>query len=260
MRKGIYVGSLPKELAWSEKFALARKAGFDGVEIGTISDPEECREIKRAADDEGILIPSVMDSLHWKCPQSSPDPAIRQQGIDNLKRSLETASIVGADTVLLVPGVVTVDVSYEEAYNQSLASMEQVKRLAEEYKICVGLENVWNKFLLSPLEFRDFIDKVDSPYVKAYFDVGNIILYGYPEHWINILGNRIKKVHIKNFLRSTYTFTHLLYGDVNWKMVIKALKNIGYDDFLTAELPGYNECPDQMLYDTAAQMDRIINL
>lgn len=260
MQKGIYFASLPQDQSWPAKFELARKAGFDGVELTTIESPSECRAIKQAADDAGILLPSVMDALHWKCPQSSPDPVIRQKGLDNLKKSLETAAMINADTVLLVPGVVTPDVSYEDAYNQTLESMEQVKSLAEEYKICVGLENVWNKFLLSPLEFRDFIDQIDSPYVQAYFDVGNIILYGFPEHWIYVLGERIKKVHVKNFLRSTYTFTHLLYGDVDWQRVISALRDVGYDDFLTAELPSYHLCSDQMIYDTATHIDRIISL
>ncbi|NMA94578.1 MAG: sugar phosphate isomerase/epimerase [Clostridiales bacterium] len=260
MLKGIYFASLPQDLPWSERLELAKKAGYDGVELTTMDDLNECKKVKKIADDIGIALPSVMDAMHWKCPQSSPDANIRQQGLDNLKKSLETASIVGADTILLVPGVVSEDVSYEDAYNQALESMEDVKALAEEYKIVVGLENVWNKFLLSPLEFRDFLDKVDSEYIKAYFDVGNIILYGFPEQWIYTLGERIHKVHVKNFLRSTYTFTHLLYGDVNWPKVIKALRDIGYDSYLTAELPNYNYCNDQMIYDTAQHLDRIIQL
>jgi len=260
VKKGICVGSLPKEGSWNERFALAKRAGFDGVELQTVDDAKTYSQIKQAAVDAGITIPSVMDNLHWKCPQSDPDPQVRQQGLDNLRKSLETAAAVGADTVLLVPGVVTAEVSYADAYQQSLESMEAVKTLAAEYKVCVGIENVWNRFLLSPLEFRDFIDRVNSPYVQAYFDVGNIILYGFPEHWIAALAGRIKKVHVKNFLRANYAFTHLLSGDVNWQRVMAELRTVGYDDFLTAELPAYQWSQEQMLFDTASHIGRIMDL
>lgn len=259
MLKGIYFASLPGA-SWEDKLKLAKEAGYDGIELTTMEDEAEIKDLKKMAEDMGLAFPSVMDSMHWQYPQSSPDAELRQKGLDNLKKSLETASMVGADTILLVPGAVNEDSSYEDAYNQTLESMDKVKDLAEEYKISIGLENVWNKFLLSPLEFRDFLDKVGSDYVKAYFDVGNILLYGFPEQWIRILGHRIEKIHVKNFLRSNYTFTHLLYGDVDWPKVIKALRDIGYDSYLTAELPDYNYSTDQMVIDTARHLDRIINL
>lgn len=260
MKIGIYHAAISTAKSWKEKFELAKDAGYDGIEVSTIEDERELHEVKRAADDAGMKVSSVMDSLHWKCPLSSPDDEVRRRGMDHIKRSLECAAVLGADTVLVVPGVVTPEVSYKYAYGRSFEAICELGESARSMGIYIGIENVWNKFLLSPLEFNEFIERVQNEYVGAYFDVGNIILYGYPEHWIEVLGSKIKKVHAKNFLSSTYTFTHLLYGNVNWKAVVDALKRVGYDDFITAELPSYQTCPDQMFYDTARHLKRIIEL
>ncbi len=162
-----------------------------------------------------------------------------------------------AETVLVVPGVVNTDVSYDQAYEVSQKSIRELLATAEELDVMMCLENVWNKFLLSPLEMRDFIDSFDSPLVQAYFDVGNILLYGYPEQWIEILGPRIKKVHIKDFNVGTREFVGLLQGDVDYPTVMAAFRSIGYDGYITAELPSYSQFPKQFVYDTAAQMDAI---
>jgi L-ribulose-5-phosphate 3-epimerase len=260
MKIGVFHSAISTAKSWEEKFAIARDAGYDGIELGTIEGDEELRQVKKAADDVGIEISSIMDTLHWKCPLSSPDNEVRTKGMDHIKRSLECAAYLDADTVLVVPGVVTPEVSYKDAYERSFDAICQLGQVAQEMEIYLGIENVWNKFLVSPLEFNDFIEKTGNPYVAAYFDVGNIILYGYPQHWIEVLGSKIKKVHAKNFLSRTYTFTHLLYGDVNWKAVMDALRKVGYNDFITAELPSYHTCPEQMVYDTAKHLRRIIDL
>lgn len=260
MKKGICYGAFPGNLSWKEKFQMAKDAGFDGIELPTITSADEARELKKIADDIGIAIPSVMDSLHWQCPLSSPDPAVRQKGMDNVRKSLEGAAIMGADTVLLVPGVVTAEVSYKDAYGRSLEGVRKLAEVAEEFKVFLAIENVWNKFLLSPLEMNTFIESVGSKYVAAYLDVGNLVLYGYAEHWIEVLGSKIKKVHAKNFDAGSRTFTYLLSGSVNWKAVMDGLRRVGYDDYVTAELPPYSVAPEQMIIDTSAHLDKIFAL
>jgi len=178
--------------------------------------------------------------------------------------------LLGVDTILVVPGAISglgptpedEIVEYDVAYDRALQLMKELAPYAEEKKVCIGIENVWNKFLLSPLEMRDFIDKVGSDYVGSYFDVGNVIYSGYPEHWIKILGKRIRKVHFKDFRRDVGTlagFVDLLAGDVNYPAVVKALKNVGYDSFVIAEMiPAYTHYTDQIIYNTSASMDRIL--
>ena len=154
---------------------------------------------------------------------------------------------------------VTEEVSYDTAYEVSQKSISELLPVAEELGITMCLENVWNKFLLSPLEMRDYIDSFNHTAVTAYFDVGNILLYGYPHQWIEILGDRIKKVHIKDFNVGTRQFVGLLQGDVDYRRVMAAFRDIGYDGYLTAELSAYSQFPEQFLYDTAAQMDALLN-
>jgi hexulose-6-phosphate isomerase len=258
MKKGICFGSLPGKLSPKEKFQLAKDAGFDGVEIGTIENKDEGRAVVEAAKSVGIRIPSIMGGLHWQCPLSSPDAETRAKCVANVERSLELAAEAGADTVLLVPGVVTDQVTYEEAMKRSKAEIKKLAASAKKRKIYIGIENVWNKFLLSPIEFAKYVDGFKCDYIQAYFDVGNILLYGYPQHWIRTLGKRIKKVHVKDFNVGAKTWEWLLEGNVPWVEVTKALKEIGYNDFLTAELPPYPVFPEQMVYDTGKHLDKII--
>jgi hexulose-6-phosphate isomerase len=184
-----------------------------------------------------------------------------------MKKQLESAAVLGADTILVVPGAVGVDfiknsevVSYDKAYDYALEAFNELKCEAEKLKVSIGIENVWNKFLLSPLEMRDFIDKIHSEFVGSYFDVGNVINNGYPEQWIRILGNRIKKVHIKDFRRSVGNisgFVDLLSGDVNFHEVVKSLNDIGYSGYVTAEMDSNYE--NQIVYATSSAMNVIFN-
>ncbi len=144
---------------------------------------------------------------------------------------------------------------------KGLKKQSELSKIAEQYQVNIGIENVWNKFLLSPLEMRDFIDKIGSKYLGSFFDVGNILAFGYPEHWIRILGKRIKKVHIKDFRKdigNVTGFTSLLEGDVNWPAVMQALKEIGYNDFIIAELSPYKFYPEQLVENTSKAMDKIM--
>ncbi len=172
-----------------------------------------------------------------------------------MRMALTSAKAFGCDAVLLVPAIVTETVGYGDAYKRSQDNIRRLLPLAEEMRVIIAVENVWNKFLLSPLEFARYVDEFDSPWLKAYFDVGNVIVFGFAQDWIRTLGKRIVKIHLKDFKRSGYKWTNLLEGDVNWPEVRKALDEIGYRGFLTPELSGGDEA---YLADLSKRIDRII--
>jgi L-ribulose-5-phosphate 3-epimerase len=245
LKKGIMWGSIGIGQTLPDKFQAAKDAGFDGVEVMSHLDRNE---VLKARDATGMPIPSVCGAMHWKLPLSDPDPTIREKGIAALKVSLEDAAAYGADTVLLVPGRVNDTVRYEECWNRTVGELKKVIPLAEKLKVKIALENVWNNFLLSPMEAVSFVDQFQSQYVGFYFDCGNVLAYGWPEQWIRILGKRIAKVHIKEYSRkiadkqgSSAGFgVKLQEGDVNWSAVMLALDDIGYSDWTIIEQPGGN--------------------
>jgi len=181
-----------------------------------------------------------MNSAHWKFPLSSSDPQVVATSMKGMETSLHNAKLWGADTVLLVPAVVNPETSYKEAWTRSQAQIRKLIPLAEQLKVVIAVEEVWNKFLLSPLEFARYVDEFNSPWVKAYFDVGNVVFYGYPQDWIHTLGNRIAKLHIKDFrYKNRMTeFVALREGDIDWKAIHRALGEIGYHGTATVELSG----------------------
>jgi hexulose-6-phosphate isomerase len=199
-----------------------------------------------------------MASGHWANPLSSGDEDVRQKGLRNIRDSVDTALAVGATVVLVVPAVINETQLYRDAYAISVRSLQELAPYAAERGIRLGVENVWNRFILTPREMRQYLDEVDAPNVGLYFDCGNILNYGYPQTWIRELGDRIIKVHVKDFDVSTRQFRHLLQGSVNWKEVRAALEEIRYDDYLTVELPLYPAYPDQMVFDSSNHLDRII--
>ena len=225
-----------------EKFQNAKAAGFDGVEPMSHLNREE---VLAGAKATGLKIPSVCGTNHWKYLLNDPGPAIRKQGVEALRVLIEDASIYGADTVLLVPGRVSETMPYDECWKLSVEGIKQVLPFAEQNKIKIAIENVWNNFILSPLESAYYIDQFNSDNVKAYFDCGNILVYGWPEQWIKILGNRLAKVHIKEFdtkLANTQGKgagfkTKLQEGSNNWTAIMKALDGIGYTGWTTIEQP-----------------------
>ena len=275
MKKGINMWSFPGGMTIEACMRLAKKAGFDGFEpafnengpISMESGDAELREYKAMAEDIGIELSSLASGLYWSYPLSSNDPAIRAKSADIVKRQLKAASALGVDCILVVPGAVGADfipglvpVPYDVAYDRALEGLRELAPYAEDVGVTIGVENVWNKFLLSPLEMRNFIDAVGSPRVQAYFDIGNVILTGYPEHWISILGERIARCHCKDFRRSVGTifgFVDLLAGDVDYPAVMDALRKVGYDGYITAEMGAYQHYSDQIVYNTSAAMDRI---
>jgi len=206
--------------------------------------------------------------LFWKYSLTSNDGEERRRARDIARKMIDVASWLGADTILVVPGAVDVPwlpgfqpLRYDVVYERSLSALEELSAYAEEKRITIAVENVWNKFLLSPLEMRDFIDEIGSDFVGVYFDVGNVLLTGYPEHWIEILGPRIKRVHVKDFRKlgsGLGTFVGLLQGDVDWGAVIRALRQVGYTGYLTAELFPYRFHNERLLYSTAQAIDAIL--
>lgn len=260
MKKAIYFGSLPPKLSLADRFALAKQAGLDGVEIPSdYENQQQVETLAAAAAEAGIRIHSVMCSSHWQFPLSSTDEEVREKAVEGVRHALWVAKWAGADTVLVVPGVVNADTSYAAAYEISHKSLLEALPTAEETGIRMGLENVWNKFLLSPLETREYIDSFESELVRAYFDIGNILLYGFPHQWIELLAERICKIHIKDFSVGKRDFVPLLTGDVDYPRVMNALRGVGYNGYLTAELAQYPQFHEQMVLDTGVHLQRIID-
>ena len=257
LKKAVLISMLPKQMSYLDRFHLARDVGFEAVEAQTTTDPGEAEEIKKAAGDARIRIHSVMNMAHWEYPLSSADPAVVEKSVAGMKTSLHNANLWGADTVLLVPAVVNPQTSYQQAWKRSQEQIRRLLPLAEELKVIIALEEVWNKFLLSPLEFPRYVDEFKSPWAKAYFDVGNVVLYGYPEDWIRSLGKRIAKVHIKDFkrLEDGYRWVNLGEGDINWEAVRKAFAEVGYTGYVTTELDGGDEA---YLRDVSQRVDRLV--
>jgi len=243
LKKGIMWGGVKVGKTIMERFQSAKLAGFDGIEVDSHLDRNE---VLKARDATGLAIPSVCDSQHWKLLLSSPDPKVREDGVAALKVALEDAKAFGADTVLLVPGRVTDTISYDECWNRSSEEIKKAVSLAENLKVKIAVENVWNNFLLSPLEAARYVDQFASPWVGWYFDIGNILAYGWPEQWIKILGKRIAKIHIKEYSqkvansqgRSAGFNVKLREGDINWSAVMKSLDEIGYQGWANIEMGG----------------------
>jgi L-ribulose-5-phosphate 3-epimerase len=259
LKKGVYVSMLPKELGYSDKFKLALDVGFQGIEIGTISDPAVAAEIKEASARTGLKIHAVMNADHWRYPLSSADPEVVAKSVAGMETSLRNARLWGADAVLLVPGVVNAETAYKDAWTRSQKVIkERILPLAQELKVVIGMEEVWNKFLLSPLEMANYVDEFGSPWVKAYFDVGNMLFYGFPQDWIRTLGSRIVRVHVKDFQldrgKGQFAWKNLGDGDVDWPEVRKALAEVKYEGWVTAEISGGDAV---YLKDVVARLDRI---
>ena len=275
MKKGISIWSFPAG-SLKESFALAKKAGYDGVEVAMAEDgkimPETGKEallaIKAEAEAQGLSLYSVASGMYWSCSLTADDEGERERAKYLVRRQLEIAKLLGCDTILILPGCVSSFdnpkkvVDYETAYERSLAALCELSRDAERLGVCIGIENVWNKFILSPVEMRDFIDKVGSPFVGSYFDVGNVVANGFPEHWIRTLKGRIKKIHFKDYRYEAgglCGFVDLLAGDVNYPAVMEALREVGYDGWVTAEMiPAYTYYPETILYNTSLSMDKIL--
>lgn len=263
IRKAIMWGTVGVKGTILEKMKAVKAAGFEGVEMNSHMDQEE---VMRARDEVGLVIPSVCGAHHWDKPLSHPDPKVREEGLEALKQTLRDAKRYGASSVLLVPATVNKEVSYGDAYTRSQAEIRKAVPLAEELGVKIAVENVWNQFLLSPLEAARYVDEFNSPAVGWHFDVGNVINYGWPEQWVRILGKRIQKLHIKEFSRKRRDKeglwkgfdVPLLEGDDDWPAVMKALDEVGYSGWAMTEQPG-GDTPEG-LQDLATRLGKILSL
>jgi L-ribulose-5-phosphate 3-epimerase len=299
VKKGIYQGCFATSLDMARCIGLASELGFDGLEV-TMEDPgpllpeareastkdilaigrsvgmtmtrdgaltinsteAEIREVGLLAKEAGTRIHSVATMMLFFYPLSSRVPTVRDKGIDVALRMLRTASVLGADTVLIIPGLVTPSVGYQEAYRRSQSVIRDLETEARRLDVVLAIENVWNRFLLSPLEMTRYLDELGSEYVGAYFDVANVMTVGYPADWLRELGHRVKGVHFKDFRRdidNILGFTHLLHGDVDWHAVIGELREISYQGYVTVEVPPLKTHPEKGPRDTKTSLDLILN-
>jgi L-ribulose-5-phosphate 3-epimerase len=236
-------------------FKMLKEAGFQGVELISPNQLDR-REVLDARDETGMVIHGVSGGLHWSKPLSDPDPAVVAEGVAAIKQEFLDVKSYGGDTVLVVPAVVTKKVSYQEAWDRSQEQIRGLIPFAEEAGVKIAIEEVWNKFLLSPLEFARYVDEFESPTVGAYFDVGNVVEFGFPEEWIRTLGKRILKVHIKEYAKPK-RFDYKLGdgGEIDWPAVKQALVDVGYDGWITAEL-GIADLAEAK--DVVARMDKLL--
>ena len=291
IKKGINIWSFDASLPAEACMRLAKDAGFEGIELALASDGPlglgstdgEILAIGECADRIGIKLCSLATGLFWQYSMTSSRDDIRRKAMDIVKREIDVAALLNIDCVLVCPGAVGVDfkpgevvpeagnsgyftgceiIDYDIAYERARCALTELAPYAERKNVAIGVENIWNKFLLSPLEMRNFLDEIGSPYVGAYLDVGNMMLFGYPQHWIKILGSRIKKVHFKDYrcdAGGLSGFVDLLAGDVDWDRVMDAFEAVGYTGWAIGEMcPTYRRHTDQMIYNTSASMDRIL--
>jgi L-ribulose-5-phosphate 3-epimerase len=282
MKKSISIWSFYIKGSLEDKLVLAREAGFTGFEIdlseeGPVnlkSNKDDLLDIRRKVEKSGLELSGLATGLYWGSNAASNNPEVRKKAAAILTKQIETAQILGIEAILVVPGAVGVDfipggevVSYETAYERATEFIRQALSEATRRRVRIGIENVWNKFLLSPLEMRAFIDQFGSEWVGSYFDVGNALATGYPEHWIESLGARIARVHFKDYRRAVGSvdgFCDLLSGDVDWPAVVRALRAINYAGWVTAEMippvPFYKHCPEVLIHNTGRAMDAILAL
>src|SRR5215471_7248077 len=257
IRKAVEFNMLPTAVSVAERFQMARDAGFEAIECPTTPDPSQAEEILAASRKAGLPIHSVMNAEHWRSPLSSADPTVVEKSLDGMRTSIANAKMWSADTVLLVPAVVNPQTTYAQAWERSQRHIRKLIPLAQESKVIIGIEEVWNKFLLSPLEFVRYVDEFQSPWVRAYFDIGNVAITGYPQDWVRTLGKRIVKLHVKDFSfkKRVAEFTDLLEGEIDWRAVHAALSEIGYQGTATVELSAGDAA---YLKDVCARFEKIL--
>lgn len=261
LKKGIMWGTVGVKGSVLEKMKAVKEAGFDGAEMNSHMDQDE---VLRAQDATGLALPSVCGVHHWGKPLSHPDPKVREEGLEALKQTLRDGKRYGSTSILLVPAVVNAEVSYDQAYARSQAEIRKALPLAEELGVKIAIENVWNQFLLSPMEAARYVDEFNSPMVAWHFDVGNIMNYGWAEQWIRILGKRMVQLHVKEYSRQKRDKegpgkgfqVALLEGDNNWPKVMQAVDEIGYQGWAITEQGGGGS--PEGLKDLADRLGKII--
>jgi hexulose-6-phosphate isomerase len=276
MKKAIGDNLIPKGMPIEKGLALVKRSGFDGIELWLGGQPwfdmktsdSALRELQRRTRDTGLVVSNVANTLDWEENISARDPAVRSAAIRHVERQIEAAQLFGTDGILVVAGLVTAEVPYNEVYVRTVDSLQRLAPKAQAAGVRIGLENCCaeQRFLLSPREFAAFLHDVGSPAVGIHLDVGNIHETGFPEQWIEILGPNIVRVHLKDVHRhrgrcgDQSVYTNIFLGDNDWPAIREALDKVHYDGWVIAEMEArYKYAPDQQFIDTAAAMDRFIN-
>jgi L-ribulose-5-phosphate 3-epimerase len=271
--KSICAVIFPRHMPYAECFAQARNAGFEAVEIQLSreitldSTPDQAKRIGEAARKAGVAIASMWVQPLAQNPLNSPDSAVRARGVETIEKSIELAAHLNCGALLLVPGRLgsgaRFEVGYQITWERFTIELQKTIPAAARARVLLTPENVWNKFLVSPLEMRAFVDQFNSPWLQAHFDIGNVMQFGYPQDWILTLGPRIKRVHLKDYKLSSRAeqgrFVDLLEGDVDWKGVMAALVKVGYRGFLSPEIGPDPNDPDK-LKKVSQALDQILAL
>lgn len=279
MKQGISLFSFSENTDVRWMFEHAKKAGYDGVEpvlsesgyLNPQTSEKDILAMKRMADDMGLEIPSIGVWSLWQNNLVSDSEKIRKKAFGIVQKQIEAAHLLGAKTILVVPGYVGCNfvehpekIRYDIAYERAQDALSRLAPEAKAADVAIGIENVWNRFLLSPLETRRFLNEIGSDYVGMYLDVGNSVYIGYPEQWIEILGHHIKKLHMSDYRfdqAGIGAFVDLFAGDVDFPEVAKAIAGIGYDDYITLEmLPNYKQFPEVSLYADKYAMNKIAEM
>lgn len=256
LKIAVKYGMIRHEGSIEDKFNLIKKLGLQGVEVDSPSGLNK-DEAKAAAKKTGIVIHGVIDSVHWRDTLSSADADVRAKGLAALNGAIEDAAFFGCDTVLLVPGVVKDDVTFEQCYERSQAEIKKALPLAEKHKVKICIETVWNNFITKPEHLISFVDDLKSPWAGAYFDCSNMLKYGVSSaEWIRKLGKRLVKFDFKGYSHKN-SWCKIGEGDEDWPEVLKALGEIGYDGWATSEVGGGGE---KELADITARMKKVLAL
>jgi hexulose-6-phosphate isomerase len=264
MKKGLTQICLGSSSLIADGLQLCKELGYQGFEIlltetGELTmqaGPAEYAALRKLSEATGVELTSICGAGSF----TDDDPATVARSLAQARKMLEAAEALGIDTILVTGGRVNEKTPYDVAYDRLFKALQELRADAERCRVNIALENIWNKLLLSPLEFRDLLDRIGSPYIGCYFDTGNVMLYGYPEQWIRILGARIKKIHFKDFKMDhrerRYEWSQLMQGTVDWPAVMREIRAIGYDDYVITEV-----CGDRAVYaETCRIMDTILAL
>ena len=279
MKKALNAWTVDSSTGFEEMFSQLKEAGFDGIELNvdavghsahslTLETTDaELEAVKSMSEKYALPVVSISTSMLGGYRMGAPDAADRDLAKQIIRAQLKYAKALDATGILIVPGGVTQQESFIKAYEQSMETLLELKPEIEAAKICTGLENVWNGFFMSPFDMASFIDRADSPYITAYYDVGNVIAFSWSEYWIEVLGKRISHIHVKDFKRAGTgfgingggTFVDLLKGDTNWEAVIPALQAAGFDGYLTAEVfKGEDQSYTSYYREISAALDQMI--
>ena len=246
LKKAVNLGMVAGSGSVTDKFKMVRDAGFDGIELNLPDDGLTTEMILEAKKASGIEVAGIICTPHWSFPLSSPDPAKRERTVNGLKFALRQGGEIGCTRVLLVPGTVEKDVTYEQCWQRAIEGIKRCTEDAEKAKCHIAIENVWNRFINEPVAAARFVDEINHPFVGWHFDIGNCITFGWPEHWVRTLGPRIRNLHLKDYSRAKRDKSgpgagfgvELGEGDAGWPDVMKALDEIGYAGYGIAEVGG----------------------